>query len=104
MEQRRLVCALEPVWQCTTIEPARTIYAKLAAAEAAPVVSLSFAEGFPASDIRDCGPAVIAYAEGGNTIWQSQFGLVVFCEILVFIATLLIGYAYAWKKGVFQWR
>jgi microcystin degradation protein MlrC len=26
-------------------------------------VSLSFAEGFPGSDIRDCGPAVIAYAD-----------------------------------------
>jgi microcystin degradation protein MlrC len=26
-------------------------------------MSLSFAEGFPGSDIRDCGPAVIAYAE-----------------------------------------
>ena len=24
--------------------------------------------------------------------------------MLVFIATLVIGYVYAWKKGVFKWR
>lgn len=28
----------------------------------------------------------------------------VFCEILVFVVVLLAAYAYAWKKGVFQWR
>jgi microcystin degradation protein MlrC len=60
---RKLPFLIPPVWQCTTIEPARTLYAKLAASEAGPVVSLSFAEGFPGSDIRDCGPAVIAYGE-----------------------------------------
>jgi microcystin degradation protein MlrC len=60
---RKLPFLIPPVWQCTTIEPARSLYAKLAASETAPVMSLSFAEGFPGSDIRDCGPAVIAYAE-----------------------------------------
>ena len=29
---------------------------------------------------------------------------VVFVEILVFIAVLAAGYAYAWRKGVFEWR
>lgn len=28
----------------------------------------------------------------------------VFAEILVFVGVLLAAYAYAWKKGVFQWR
>jgi microcystin degradation protein MlrC len=60
---RKLPFLIPVVWQCTTIEPARSIYAKLAASEVAPVVSISFAEGFPGSDIRDCGPAVIAYAD-----------------------------------------
>jgi len=60
---RKLPFLIPPVWQCTTIEPAKTLYAKLAASETGPVVSLSFAEGFPGSDIRDCGPAVLAYAE-----------------------------------------
>ena len=48
--------------------------------------------------------AVIAYGEGGNEAWRPVFGRVVFAEILVFLATLVIGYVYAWRKGVFQWR
>lgn len=48
--------------------------------------------------------AVIAYGESGDTVWKAAFGTVVFIEILVFMATLAIGYVYAWKKGVFQWR
>lgn len=48
--------------------------------------------------------AVIAYGEGGETVWRDAFGTVVFLEILVFMATLVIGYVYAWKKGVFKWR
>jgi NADH-quinone oxidoreductase subunit A len=28
----------------------------------------------------------------------------IFCEILVFIAVLAAAFAYAWKKGVFEWR
>jgi len=48
--------------------------------------------------------AVLAYADGGDPTWKQVFGGVVFAEILVFIATLVIAYVYAWKKGVFQWR
>src|SRR5204862_81412 len=48
--------------------------------------------------------AVIAYADGGDQTWRTVFGSIVFVEILLFIATLVIAYAYAWKKGVFQWR
>jgi NADH:ubiquinone oxidoreductase subunit 3 (subunit A) len=48
--------------------------------------------------------AVIAFGEGGDQVWQSSFGTIVFLEILVFIATVVIAYVYAWKKGVFQWR
>jgi len=29
---------------------------------------------------------------------------VVFAEVMVFIALLTVGFAYAWRKGVFQWR
>jgi NADH-quinone oxidoreductase subunit A len=28
----------------------------------------------------------------------------VFVEVLVFIALLALGFVYAWRKGVFQWR
>lgn len=48
--------------------------------------------------------AVIAYGNAGDQVWRQVFGTVVFLEILVFIATVVIAYVYAWKKGVFQWR
>ena len=31
------------------------------------------------------------------------FGAVAFVEILIFIATLVVGYIYVWKKGTFDW-
>jgi NADH-quinone oxidoreductase subunit A len=31
------------------------------------------------------------------------FGTIAFFEILAFIATLVIGYIYVWKKGTFDW-
>ena len=45
--------------------------------------------------------AVSAYREGGLPAALRGPGFVV---MLVFIATLVIGYVYAWKKGVFKWR
>lgn len=32
-----------------------------------------------------------------------MFGTIALLEILVFIATLVIGYIYVWKKGTFDW-
>ncbi|MFZ5734169.1 MAG: M81 family metallopeptidase [Pseudomonadota bacterium] len=48
-------------WQCTDIEPCKSIYAKLAALESDAVPTLSFAPGFPAADFPDCGPSIFAY-------------------------------------------
>jgi len=31
------------------------------------------------------------------------FGTIAFLEILAFIATLVVGYIYVWKKGTFDW-
>ena len=31
------------------------------------------------------------------------FGTIAFVEILVFVATLIVGYIYVWKKGTFDW-
>lgn len=31
------------------------------------------------------------------------FGTIAFIEILVFVGTLVVGYIYVWKKGVFDW-
>jgi NADH-quinone oxidoreductase subunit A len=33
-----------------------------------------------------------------------EFRNLVFGEILVFIAVLAAAFAYAWRKGVFEWR
>jgi NADH-quinone oxidoreductase subunit A len=45
-----------------------------------------------------CGVSLIdGVCPGGHVIW---FG---FVEMLVFIAILLAGFAYVWKKGALQW-
>ena len=31
------------------------------------------------------------------------FGTIAFVEILIFVATLIVGYIYVWKKGTFDW-
>jgi microcystin degradation protein MlrC len=52
------------VWQCTELEPARSLYRRLEALERGREVwSLSFAAGFPPADIGELGPAVIAFAD-----------------------------------------
>ena len=48
-------------FQCTYMEPAKSIYGMLDAEEKNGVASVSFTPGFPAADIWDCGPAVVAY-------------------------------------------
>jgi len=66
---RRLVGAFRRVdyliplpWQCTTIEPGRSLYALLDGAEGRGVLSASICMGFPAADTPVCGPSVLAYA------------------------------------------
>src|SRR6476619_6468762 len=34
---------------------------------------------------------------------RAVFGTIAFVEIMVFIATLIVGYIYVWKKGIFDW-
>lgn len=48
--------------------------------------------------------AVVAYSDGASSVWREAFGRIVFWEVIVFIASLGVGYVYAWRKGVFQWR
>ena len=38
--------------------------------------------------------------EAGSGI---AFGTIAFVEIMVFLATLVVGYIYVWKKGTFDW-
>jgi microcystin degradation protein MlrC len=58
---RQLPFLIPISWQCTSDEPCKSIYAKLAALESETVPTLSFAPGFPAADFADCGPSVFAY-------------------------------------------
>jgi microcystin degradation protein MlrC len=59
---RKLPFLIPLTAQCSLVEPTRGIYAGFAAIEATTGASLSFTPGFPPADIRDCGPAVFAFA------------------------------------------
>lgn len=55
-------------WQCTSIEPARGLYALLADLERAHGVSLSLCLGFPAADTSCCGPSVLAFGHDAERV------------------------------------
>jgi NADH:ubiquinone oxidoreductase subunit 3 (subunit A) len=54
--------------------------------------------------------AVSAYSQrvspelGGGPGIPPELSSTVFGVMLVFMATLVIAYVYAWRKGVFRWR
>lgn len=48
--------------------------------------------------------AVVAYRTPPVLPDADELRLPIFIEVLAFIATLVLGYVYAWRKGVFQWR
>jgi NADH-quinone oxidoreductase subunit A len=37
-------------------------------------------------------------------VLPGEFRTIVFWEVLIFLATIVIAYVYAWRKGVFRWR
>lgn len=59
---RRLPFLVPICWQCTDIEPAKSLYRLLEQTEGGDV-HLSFATGFPAADFPECSPVVWAYAD-----------------------------------------
>lgn len=58
---RQIPYLIPLTWQCSTLEPSRSIYAKAAQLIDGRVASTSYTPGFPAADIRDCGASVFAY-------------------------------------------
>jgi NADH:ubiquinone oxidoreductase subunit 3 (subunit A) len=46
--------------------------------------------------------AVVAYRD--PPALPGELRPVIFWEVLIFLATLALGYVYAWRKGVFRWR
>ena len=47
-------------------------------------------------------PWAASYLDGAAPL--EGFGVVIFWEVLVFLATVVVAYVYAWRKGVFRWR
>jgi microcystin degradation protein MlrC len=61
---RRIPFLLPLTTQCTMLSPSKEIYDELAALEGGSgVAAVSYTPGFPPADIKECGPAVFAYAE-----------------------------------------
>ncbi len=56
------------------------------------------------SETAGAGAAVLHHAPTLTVGIPPEFRNLVFGEILVFIAVLAAAFAYAWKKGVFEWR
>jgi NADH-quinone oxidoreductase subunit A len=48
-------------------------------------------------------PWANAAGETGSAL-PADFQGLVFWEVLVFLATVVVAYIYAWRKGVFRWR
>lgn len=59
---QRLPFLIPICWQCTDIEPARSLYALLEGLEQ-DNVHMSFATGFPAADFSECAPMIWAYSD-----------------------------------------
>jgi len=60
---RQLPFLIPIPWQCTMIEPAKSLYVEIERVEGGTVSSASILTGFPAADFEDCRPSVLAYAE-----------------------------------------
>lgn len=60
---RRLPYLIPIPWQCTGLEPAKSLYAEAAGLEGGEVASVSYWMGFPAADIEECGQSIVVYGE-----------------------------------------
>jgi microcystin degradation protein MlrC len=54
--------------QCTLTEPMQTVMERVRAAERTGVSSLSFFAGFPAADVPECGPGIVAYGRDAEAV------------------------------------
>jgi microcystin degradation protein MlrC len=58
---RRTDFLIPPVWGCTLVDPAKSIYQHLQNLIRGEVAGISLACGFPLSDVPEAGPALVAY-------------------------------------------
>lgn len=70
---RRLSFLLSLNAQCTMMAPADAVYARLKSLDAQHGCVLSFAMGFPAADIPECGPVIWGYGEAAEAAVQTLF-------------------------------
>lgn len=80
---RRLPFLIPVNAMCTLVDPAKDAYRRLEGMETHPVVSLSLALGFPASDFPECGPVVWGYgldAHATNRTVDALFDAIVQTE------------------------
>ncbi|MEJ8475716.1 M81 family metallopeptidase [Roseibium algae] len=94
---RQLPFLIPIPWQCTDIEPAKSLYSSLAQAEGGMVSSLSFLTGFPAADFADCGPCVLGYGEDAVAV---QTAVDDFCAQVLDRETDFGGKAYSPDEGI----
>jgi microcystin degradation protein MlrC len=65
---RRLPFLIPLTSQCTLLEPMRSLM-ELAAADRRPgVATLGFFPGFPAADVAECGPGIVAYGRDPDAV------------------------------------
>jgi microcystin degradation protein MlrC len=64
--QRRIPFLIPLNAMCSMVDPARSVYARMAAVEESGSLSLSFTPAFPAADFPECGPMVWGYGEKGE--------------------------------------
>jgi microcystin degradation protein MlrC len=94
---RQLPFLIPISWQCTSDQPTKGIYEKLAALESEAVPSLSFCPGFPAADFPHCGPSVFAY---GRTQAEAQAAVDKLSALIESHEADFDGHIYAPDEGV----
>ena len=73
MVSRRVPFLLPLNVQSTMTEPAASVYARLKELDAEHGVVMSFATGFPAADIAECGPVVWGYGEQAQAAVEAMY-------------------------------
>jgi microcystin degradation protein MlrC len=72
---RRTNFLIPPVWGCTLVDPARSIYQHLCNQIRGKVGGISLACGFPLSDVPEAGPAIVAYGFNETSVNEAADSL-----------------------------
>jgi len=78
---RRTEFLIPPVWGCTLVDPARSIYQHLCNQIQGKVRGISLACGFPLSDVPEAGPAIVAYGFDETSVNDAADSLLAEIEV-----------------------